>query len=151
MTDREFLNLLDALIKLLIQYWFITLIIGVFFIIVDWKILEKAGERGWKQFIPVYSAYIEFKLYWDTSWFWLILFSPLIIAVSFGYARSNSLFLIIIIVLLLIDGLSGVIMQFKKAKAFGEGFFFGIGLCILNPLFRAILAFDDKCKYIYFD
>ena len=34
-------------------------------IVAMWRIFTKAGEKGWKCLIPVYGAYVEYKIGWE--------------------------------------------------------------------------------------
>ena len=46
----------------------------VLLIIARWVIFKKAGEKGWKSLIPVYSDYVEWRIGWKrTGFFWLSL------------------------------------------------------------------------------
>ncbi|MBR6451234.1 MAG: hypothetical protein IKS87_00890, partial [Lachnospiraceae bacterium] len=55
------------------------LIITVVSLVAMWMIFTKAGEPGWKCLIPIYSAFIEFKLFWGGSgWAFLLLLIPLV-------------------------------------------------------------------------
>lgn len=139
--------------RLFRDHWLIGLAFTAVMIIANWRILEKAGERGWKQFIPIYNHYIEYKLYWTTTAFWFAFFSPFILLsilfiAAFINGSLTSLILVILVVVIIIYlALFSIILEFKKAKCFAQEFWFGIGLILLNPIFKCILAFDDKCYY----
>ncbi len=45
--------------------WYIIMVIA------NWKIFSKAGEAGWKSLIPILNYYIEFKISWKGSMFWI--------------------------------------------------------------------------------
>lgn len=133
--------------------WVIGLIFTIAMCVANWKILVKANEAGWKQFIPIYSSYIEFKLYWSGVAFWFVFTSPLLIGLAaLIIALINNalvttmlaLFISFVLAFLLVFS---VIIQFKKAKCFSQSMWFGIGLIILNPVFKLILAFDKNCVY----
>ena len=47
----------------------VSLIIAILTIIGLWKVFEKAGEAGWKAIIPVYNAYILFKIAEKSFWY----------------------------------------------------------------------------------
>ena len=137
---------LNAMVSLIKMYWLVCLAITIFMVMVKWKILVKAGKGGWEQFIPFYSIYVEYDLYWDSMYFWLSLVSPLI--VTFLLMTLDSIFVVLGLLLAIVTIVLPSILQIKKAKAFGCSFWFGIGLLIINPIFLIILAFDRKCEYI---
>ena len=43
-----------------------------------WKMFEKAGEGGWKSFIPIYNMYILYKIAWGNGWLFLLCFIPVV-------------------------------------------------------------------------
>lgn len=100
--------------------WFIVLALCIFFIFVQWKIFEKAGEKGWKSLIPFYSTYILWKIAWGSGWMFLTTLIPFV-----GFVF-------------------GIICNVKLAQAFGKGIGFAIGLIFLPVIFEPILAFGDS-------
>ncbi|MBR4767510.1 MAG: hypothetical protein IK088_00885, partial [Lachnospiraceae bacterium] len=36
-----------------------------------WKMFRAAGERGWKCLIPFYGTYVQYRLVWSTTAFWV--------------------------------------------------------------------------------
>lgn len=144
---------LSALLLILRDYWLLCIAFAIFMTVVKWKILNKAGQGGWKQFIPIYNVYLEYKLYWETSYFWILLLSPFMLYYIATMVNTNVSTLAAIIGLLIIGVvlISPIILQFKKAKAFGQSFWFGLGLLLLNTIFLIALAFDSKCIYRRYD
>ena len=103
----------------LTAYVIFCLIFAVLTIIATWKIFTKAGEKGWKSIIPIYNAYIFFKITWGNGWFFLLMLIPFVnIAIYF-------------------------VTLWKLAKAFGKGVGFFIGLLLLEFIFMLILAFGS--------
>ncbi len=105
-------------------YWFICLIFEVFMIVCMWKMFEKAGEPGWAAIVPLYNAYVMFKIAWGNGWKFLLLLIPI----------ANIVF--------------AIMLPFKLAKAFGKSSGFGAGLLFLSVVFYPILAFDNSIKYV---
>lgn len=131
-----------------------VLIIG-FGIYVNYLVLEKAGERGWKSLIPFYRDYLEYKLYWNKSLYWINLFMPFIgiVLICVGAILRYEIVVLAVTfvsgtILLLTSVVFDIILKIKKGKCFGESAGFGIGLILLEVIFCAILAFDKKCQYI---
>ena len=40
----------------------LSIVLGVLMIVAMWKIFSKAGEAGWKSIIPVYNAFVLFRI-----------------------------------------------------------------------------------------
>ena len=93
------------------------LAIIIFYIVVFWKIYEKAGRPGWAAIIPIYNVYIYCKVAGRPGW-WIVLF--LIPFVN-----------IVIAAIVAID----------VAKHFAKSTGFGVGLWLLSFIFAPILAF----------
>lgn len=62
----------SLIIGLLVVVMVICVIVGI------WKILQKAGENGWKAIIPFYGEYALFKIFWEKKWFWISLIPRLL-------------------------------------------------------------------------
>lgn len=137
-------SLFAALGGILVVLVLIVIAIAVLIIVSLWKIFVKAGEAGWKAIIPYYNSFIQFKLFWNTTIFWVYL------AVSLVYSFTNgkSGFLGVVGVL---TGLATLVLTvmlcYYMAKSFGKGVGFTVGLCLLPVVFFPILAFGDA-QYI---
>ena len=134
------------LIIFLVMILFVTAIC-VFAIICNWKLLEKAGEPGWKALIPFYSYYVatDFSLTKPTSLVAFIVFTAALVitpcsAIPWVGILVGSLSWLAIV-------LANGVLNFGMAKAFGQD----IALCVLAiffaPIIRAILAFSKKIEY----
>ena len=151
----ELEEILNSGLDTVSDFSFMSLVLIVFKIVVSYLVLEKAGERGWKGIIPIYSDYLEYKLYWNKGIFWINLFMPVIILVLgiIGVTNLDNMTLlcvvsVIMVIVSILHLAFKVILKIKKAKCFGEPVLFGVGLILLNTVFCAILAFDKKCQYI---
>ena len=102
-----------------IAYVIVGLVVGILLLIAAWKILEKAGEPGWKAIIPFYNMYTLVKIADGNGLKFLLLCIPI---VGFIY---------------------DIIFSLKLAKAFGKGTGFGIGLFLLPNVFTLILGFGS--------
>lgn len=101
----------------------VSLIIGILSIVAMWRIFAKAGEPGWAAIIPLYNAYVLYKISWGNGWLFLLQLVPCV----------NVVF--------------AIMLCFKLSRAFGKGTGFGFGLLFLNVIFMMILGFGDA-KYI---
>lgn len=125
--DHSF-SMLEVIVRVV---FYVLVIVG------EWRIFEKAGESGWKSLIPIYNAYILYKIAWDSRIFWVELILSLIASIV------PLIGLICIIGVCLINiGVVG-----KLSFAFGHGIGFAVGLFFLRPLFIIILGFGSSRYY----
>lgn len=102
-------------------------------LVANWKIFTKAGQPGWASIVPFYNSYIQYKIYWGNGWVFLV---PLVLSLLGFIPVIGSL-------LLIVSAIIGIITQYKKAVAFGQGAGFAIGLVLLGTIFNLILAFGQ--------
>lgn len=113
------------------NYFIYAIILWILLVVANWKIFEKCGEKGWKALIPIYSNYMEFKLFWgNTVYFWIAIICGLLNVIPVLGAIGD-------IVALVINAL----LVYKKAQSFGEGIGFALGLYFLGNIFTLLLAF----------
>lgn len=106
-------------------------------IIAQWKLFEKAGEKGWKCLIPIYGAYVWYQLTWSVGAWAAILAVSLL---SLLTASIQVLALILSIVLLIMY----IIGCHKASLSYGKGGGFTVGLFFLPVIFYQILAFGQS-------
>lgn len=145
-----------------------VLIFAILVIIAEWKIFEKAGEKGWKSLIPIYGQYILFKIVGARAWFWGLLCITILVSimtsanalpVNFNLPQeeidaqmklvnwSNHIPYIIGVTLACVSSLViDVVLAIKIAKAFGKGAAYIIGLIFVSPIVLMVLGFG-KAKY----
>lgn len=102
---------------------------------------EKAGEPGWKSFIPFYNEYTVYKFSWNTMIFWINF-----ICVVLSRLLSNSDMGLLVLIAGVVNLLSAVLyvgISYKLAQSFGQGVAFTIGLIILRPVFILMLGFGS--------
>ena len=108
-----------------------------------WKMLEKAGQDGWKGLIPVCNLYMVYKICWTPAAFWMYL----ITAVSGSCFLSAARFFWLQGPLVLL-GLAAVVIRAiwccKVSSAFGHKAGFAVGLFFLEPFFVMILGFGSS-------
>ena len=95
----------------------ISLAVGVFMLMVMWKVFAKAGEPGWACIVPIYNVWTLFKI---------------------AQGNGARCFLTLIPV---IGWVFGLIATLDLAKSFGKSAGFGWGLLILPYIFWPMLAF----------
>lgn len=96
----------------------------VFEIICLWKVFEKAGKPGWASLIPIYNTWVLFEIV--------------------GFSGALSLLILIPLFGWITVGILVIVSNFRLAKCFSKDAGFGVGLWLLNPIFMAILAFDNS-------
>ena len=108
------------------------------------RMYRKAGEAGWKAFIPVFNTYNNYKIAWNGKFFFLyaalyILFGAIAngtgIAMQLAAAAAG-------IALLVVD----VKRNVKMAKRFGKGAGTGIAL-IFFPGITALILGLGKAEF----
>ena len=109
------------------------------------KMFQKAGEAGWKAYIPFYNDYIKYKFSWNTKIFWI----TIALDVVYGITSSIDFWLMSIISLAAIIASLVLIVKLniKIAKSFGKGAGWGLLLCIFPFIVSLILGFGDD-RYI---
>lgn len=100
-----------------------------------YKMFEKAGEKGWKAFIPFYNMYNQCRIVMgDTRWFtyYLITFFALILVPILG-----------LIAFLYVN------YQICKAtaKAYGMPDPYAWGFLLLSPVFNCMAGFGEASYY----
>lgn len=133
---------LMAIIAPMIGSLIIGMIIGyIISVIPMWKQFTKAGEAGWKALIPIYNSYMAFKLFYKAKMFWILLIvsfvSGLLAAIPvIGWIISIGAAIFTLVV--------EIKFVASKAKSFGKGTGFAVGLFFLTLIFDYILAFDGS-------
>lgn len=144
----------------------VSLAFAIFTIIVMWMVFSKAGQGGWKIFIPIYNEYIRFKIANSTGKYWATFFMTLAALPIGGYAafnfftvlytngasgNSNTTILLVCAgvaaLMLLICGIIRITVNFSMAKAFDLPGVFGLGLWLLPVIFYAVIAFSSDIQY----
>lgn len=156
-----------AFIGSLIGSMLVFIIIGaciyyILYVIAYWKILVKAGEKGWKALIPIYNTYMMYKIVGMKSWFWYLIgisiCAEIMMAVD-GYPygvtaeqmgtltfAAHPMTMIALIGVSVIALIATIIYVRRTSKVFGHGVGFAIGLFFLPFIFWLILAFGSS-KY----
>ena len=111
-------------------YMVIAFVVAVIQIIAMWKLFTKAGQKGWKSLIPIYSNVVLFRIAKMSPWLLLLYFAAIIPLIGW----------IVIIAL-------NAYFAYKLAKAFGKDGGYAVGIFFLPIIFYMILAFG-KSEYI---
>ena len=117
----------DLLVGMISAYLGLVAVIGLFAIIVGWKVFTKAGQPGWAVLVPIYNLYVYTQIVKRPGW-WILLYFASVIPVVGSLA---------VLVVSIMDTI-------RLAKVFGKGTGFGVGLLLLGVIFYPILAFGDS-------
>lgn len=70
----------------------VLLVVALFMAVVRWRLFSKANLPGWGSLVPIYNAYLFFKLAGRPGWIWWFLLPPvaaiLCIVAQFRIARN---------------------------------------------------------------
>ena len=120
---------------------------------IRWAIFIKAGEPGWKALIPFNSSYLYYDIVWKGQLYLIILVGTLLsttVGCLISLIDPVSGFAVALIPGLAFSAMSmitGLILPFRYAQAFGKSDGFAIGLLLLPPVFQLLLAFGS-CRYM---
>jgi hypothetical protein len=102
----------------------VGLVVGIFFLICNWKLFSKAGKPGWASLIPIYNTIVMLEIVGRPIWWIVLLFIPFV------------------------NLIIGIILMLDLAKAFGRGSAFAIfGLLLFPYIGIPMLAFGGS-KYV---
>ncbi|RKW25428.1 signal peptidase I [Candidatus Gracilibacteria bacterium] len=96
----------------------VLLVVALFMAVVRWRLFSKANLPGWGSLVPIYNAYLFFKLAGRPGWIWWFLLPP-------------------------VAAILCIVAQFRIARNFGKGEGFAIGMWFLPVIFYPILAFGS--------
>ena len=133
-----------ATVLILIISIIVALILCVFIVICNWKIMEKAGEDGWKALIPYYNYFVMSEISMTKPTFLVVFFVFLGGALLCFLGCIPYIGFIFSSIAGLIMTVANGILNFSLAKSFGKE----VGFCVLSiffpPIVRAILAFGGS-------
>ena len=98
-----------------------------------WKVLEKAGEEGWKSIIPFYNLWLQCRLTWDVRGFWALVAAG--VAGTILRSVGNNACSLVGTLLLLAVFVLLVIAYYWLCRAFGHG----AGYTVLFAFFSGIM------------
>lgn len=111
----------NKFVRLIIAFF---VVIGIYSIFITGYIFKKADKPSFATFIPFYRDIVHLKICNFSPWVLILLFIPII-----GWLALIAI---------------SIISKFELSKNFGHGFFFGLGLLFLPPVFRSYLAFSKN-------
>ena len=116
----------------------LAIIICIFTVIGQWKMFQKAGEKGWKALIPVYNVYTLCQLTGVNPW-WLV--------IVFVAGVLSDLFPLLSMIGSLASLYFSVLLAISTARSYQKEDAYAIGLLFFPPVFYMILGFG-KNEYL---
>ena len=116
----------------------LTVAMLVVSIVSNWCVFTKAGEPGWKIFIPIYGNYVSYRIAGVSRYFWISLALTFVAGLLDGPNGESTL---LSSVFSLGASTVEIWMSLNLARSFGKGTGFGLGLAFLPIVFYPILAF----------
>jgi len=140
----------EVLLGIFIATAVIAAVIIILITIAEWKILTKAGEKGWKSLIPFYSIFVSHHIVGMAHiWFILEMIIWFIETVIAAFVEFPEWFELSFMVLTLVFTLVSEIIHINKmCKCFGKDTGFKIGMIFLPYIFSMIIAFGSA-KYTH--
>ena len=120
-------------------FWFFISAIGYR------KMFMKAGEAGWKAFIPYYKRFICFKLAWNTKIFWPFLVS--MILMQFLPNTEELLMILLNVAVIIVYFVLGIKLDIRVAKSFGKTTAWGV-LLFFFPFVVSLILGYGKAEYV---
>lgn len=136
----------------------------ILFIISNWRIFKKAGEKGWKALIPFYNMYLLFKIVGMKKWFWGMIILSVVVSIitaidgvvgltsirkvdmnTFDF-QAHLVSFITLLINFCINVFVVCIYACRTSKAFGHGFGWAIGIVLIPNVFWLMIGFG-KSKY----
>lgn len=128
-----------ALMLVFSMVWFFLSAVGYY------KMFQKAGEAGWKAFIPYYRTYIQFRFAWDPKKF-LVFLAAILLCEFLGSSESVLAGFIVIVAGITVI-VMGIKLELRVAKSFGKTTIWGVLLFFFPFIVSVILGFG-KAEYI---
>lgn len=136
-----------------------AIVIWILVIIARWKIFVKAGEKGWKSIIPIYSDYVQWRIAWKKiGLFWLmlvLLLGGMILGMATGAytidstgnfvaTGSSSVMGLIGSICMVAGAIMELIAVYKLFVSFGHGIGWFIGYIFVPNIMLLILGFGSS-------
>lgn len=115
-------------------------------IVGKWKLLKKAGKKGWEAIIPYYNTWTLVEISGCKWWFFLIIICSSAMSLSFSYninESANISFDILDFIGSLVNFFAMLCVNYNISKKCNKDMGFAIGLTILPFIFYPILGLGN--------
>lgn len=148
--------MLEETLKYFIDYITDVLLFAYYivFVVAEYRILEKEGEKGWKALIPIYNFYVTYKIEGVfIPWFYFAA-TCYIIEIAEAYFEFHQVHVPLAVEI--IFSAASVLMIITESvfsvhlgRSFGKSRAFKVGLVLLPQIFYLVLAFG-KSEFIHY-
>lgn len=107
------------------------------------KMFQKAGEAGWKAYVPVYNTYVLFKKCWSTKMFWMTVVLSVVSGIVDRISSDNAMLGLVSAVLAIVAIVIQIMGCRRISRAYGRKTGTAIGLFFLPTIFSWILGFGS--------
>lgn len=151
--DFLFPGMKDGNYTALIVILCVTFALWLLTAVARWRTYNKMGVAGWKAFIPLYGSFVLFDKCWDRKHAWDYVLTTIVYACfeTGLYQGDTDLTILLCSIGELIFAINVLYLtiriNFRVSKAFGHGFWFGVGMWLLPFIFTFILGFGSS-EYI---
>lgn len=151
--DFLFPGMKDGNYTALIVILCVTFALWLLTAVARWRTYNKMGVAGWKAFIPLYGYFVLFDKCWDRKHAWDYVLTAIVYACFEAglYKGDTDLTILLCSIGELIFAINVLYLtiriNFRVSKAFGHGFWFGVGMWLLPFIFTFILGFGSS-EYI---
>lgn len=115
-------------------------------IIGKWKLLKKAGKKGWEAIIPYYNTWTLVEISGCKWWFFLIIICSSALSLNFSYninETTNISFNSLDLLGGIINFVAMLCINYNISKKCNKDMAYAIGLTILPFIFYPILGFGN--------
>lgn len=121
----------------------LSLIFGV--MAAEWRILSKAGEKGWKSLVPIYNVFLSHKIVGMSHIWFLVELFVWVVETFFGFIVEAPGLIENVWVLFttVFTTASAIVHMIKLSRCFGKGLGTAIGCMLLPYIFLPIIAFGS--------
>lgn len=131
-------TILSVIFVILGIFVLLAIIVCIFTVIGQWKMFQKAGEKGWKALIPIYNVYTLCQLTGVNPWWIVIVFVGGIL---------SGLFAPLSMIGSLASLYFSVLLAVSTARSYQKEDAYAIGILFFPPIFYMILGLG-KNEYL---
>lgn len=140
----------------------VSLAFGVLQIIAQWKLFEKAGEKGWTSIIPVYNYFQMIKIATGNNllgWVYIAICGIYMVVTAFSsfileFSSSDEGGILYILMMLCMLGfmiplyiIAGYV-SYMFGKSYGKPIAWNVCMIFFSPIMMIIMGFDKNTIYI---
>ncbi len=141
----------------------ISLAIAVLQVISQWKLFEKAGEKGWASLIPMYNYFVMVKIAtgnYTLGWVYLgicIAYTALCVVAQFimGFSADSEtvsfeyvmIMLVLMAIMIPVYIIAGYV-SYMFGKSYGKPTVWNVCMIFISPILMIVMGFDKNTYYV---